>query len=1467
MTKVTKYDELLDLIKSLKKGDSIAISPDDVSPYLISALAKLSLAPVTLSFEEKSDDTIIKGRGKLFEIDDVGITMKFGPTDPHDAKGPFLLQSISSSLPDGTEWKLIDGFKIFAMEIIFEPNLELEIYSASIGCKLLIGGDNGLSLDIRMLIPPSKTDWMIIGEFDATPLNQNSFNALTGKMYIKEFLPEGLCNRDNFLVRSIELAFNPLNGTFSFLYFVIEYNDDWSLFDEIIEVKKEDIKLSFMVYLQEFENTYIELDSTFCIESVPINLGAHFAKNNFYVWGKLADGSIISINKILTHFKIDIPRGLPEIDIIHLGLLADISNKSFELDLESKIDAGKDFKISSLRANLNVDFNKRDIKGEFAATIAIEDTTHLFLRAKYDGKDKGLKFEGDADNIRIGALISYLDKKLGIADIPKSLETLTIKKLKTSYDTELGNFAFAISGEISVADTNLSMDLTIGATHQDDKYVKTLDGTLKLGSATFKIKFAEDARSTEIIASWKLIEGQTLGLKEIAKALGLTPPDIPEELDFGLNAASFAYDTSKGTFVLIASTEFGKATFAARKGNNSWQLFFGIAIGQTISLLNMPLIKSIAARVSPEEDVEIRDIQVLIASNDLDKAAASDMNNLIDAAIALINKAGLYFGELECVSENADFPDYPKMIADGMKNGIILSMIFKAGTFQTPFRLSLSGKSALMVDDSPRAAMVGLPQDTSYLTATTVSDTTVWYNLQKTFGPVSFQKVGIRYKDSILYVLMNASLGAGGLMISVLGLGVGSPLKKFQPKFNIDGLAIAFKEGPVDISGGLIGTLDPTINFYGELIIGFPGWNISALGGYAEVEKHPSFFLYAVLNRPIGGPSFFFVTGLAAGFGFNRKLMIPDVSQVATFPLIQWAMGSKDTPGMIPGADMGKQVTEVLTKLSASGVVAPSLGDYWLALGIRFTSFKLLDSFVLLTVSFGTTFEVNLLGMSRLTIPPAPAPAVAMVELALKASFSPSKGELSVLGQLTSNSFLFSRECHLTGGFAVCAWFKGQNAGDFVITLGGYSPRFLPPAHYPKVPRLGLNWNVNSKLTIKGNLYFALTPNAVMAGGGLSAVWTSGSIKAWFDLQADFLMVFQPFHYYLSASVHLGGSVSINLLFTRVTLTINLGAGLEIWGPPFSGKAEVNLKIFSFTIAFGEDRKKIETTVSWEEFKKGLMPTAASPVVSRSRNMRSVLSRGTPEGDAKPSIVQILISGGLLKTLSEKDGELNYVVSAEGFELTTQTAIPAKEPDPKPFSGNLVLADQQPSQKPNKNFGVGPTGTDSFSFSSIHSIFITAKSGQYSKFRAIRVLGNVPKALWEMKSFDGHGVPTGINPLEKTTVRDVLVGYKVVPDVFVPDETPSINVEDLLHTIDRYQFEWSHAYYPREDGFSDETVPSTIGTPLARKNRESFLRAMVKIDLNRPEDIDVSDLEDSSRYYLLAKPGICLLGEQRQRKV
>ena len=185
--------------------------------------------------------------------------------------------------------------------------------------------------------------------------------------------------------------------------------------------------------------------------------------------------------------------------------------------------------------------------------------------------------------------------------------------------------------------------------------------------------------------------------------------------------------------------------------------------------------------------------------------------------------------------------------------------------------------------------------------------------------------------------------------------------------------------------------------------------------------------------------------------------------------------------------------------------IPPQVGEYFLAAGIQFTSFDLLNSFVLLIVQFGDHFEVDLVGISTLLSPPnVTKTPMAEAQLLLRATVIPDEGYVLVQAQLTHDSYIFSRDCHLTGGFAFASWFKGEHNGDFVVSLGGYHPDFKVPSHYPRVPRVGFNWTISPKLQVKGGGYYALVPHAVMAGGFLDAVYKTDRVRAWFKLKADF---------------------------------------------------------------------------------------------------------------------------------------------------------------------------------------------------------------------------------------------------------------------------------------------------------------------------------------------------------------------------
>jgi hypothetical protein len=322
----------------------------------------------------------------------------------------------------------------------------------------------------------------------------------------------------------------------------------------------------------------------------------------------------------------------------------------------------------------------------------------------------------------------------------------------------------------------------------------------------------------------------------------------------------------------------------------------------------------------------------------------------------------------------------------------------------------------------------------------------------------------------------------------------------------------------------------------------------------------------------------------------------------------------------------------------------------------------------------------------------APNPVV-VIEMAYRISFQPDEGLVRVDAILTDNSYVLSKDVKLTGGFAFYSWFKGSNAGDFVVSLGGYHPKFNKPAHYPSVPRLGLNWQVNSNLSFKGQMYCALTPIAVMAGGKIEAVYNSGPLNAWFKSAMDFIMYWQPFYYNASFPISIGAQVKLDVGFLgSITFRTEMGTTVSIWGPEFSGKAKVNWSVFKFTIRFGDTTYPAPKPITWDAFKTQYIPQKDSDFTT------------------------INITRGQRSTINDW-----HIVDPDEFELSIDSQLPLNE---------VLLNDD--TVHTGKDFHLAPMGGEGVNGATVDNWFIsiTSVGVESVTFRSQPLSKNYPKAIW-----------------------------------------------------------------------------------------------------------------------------------------
>ncbi len=666
--------------------------------------------------------------------------------------------------------------------------------------------------------------------------------------------------------------------------------------------------------------------------------------------------------------------------------------------------------------------------------------------------------------------------------------------------------------------------------------------------------------------------------------------------------------------------------------------------------------------------------------------------------------------------------------------------------------------------------------------------------VQRGFGPLYIGSLGLGWNDTepeapLLDLLFTGNVALAGLDIALIGLDLGIPVTHPTDysayQLSLAGLDVSYKGGAVEIGAGLLYTeTDEGISYNGSAVIKAGPFSLIAMGSYAQVtsggDKATSLFIFAALNTPLGGLPAFFVTGLAAGFGYNRSLLLPPVEEVVSFEMVAGVLDGTLTESNDPGTALAH----------LSEVVPPRVGEYWLAAGLKFRSFELINTAALIFVKFGKEFEIDILALSYAALPPelAKVNALAYFELAIKAAFKPAVGILSVEAQLTPNSFVLAKDCKVTGGFALYLWYKDTEQtidgkvvhipkGQFVVTLGGYHPLFQPPAYYPQVPRLGIQWHIAvsvGKLSIDGGAYFAICPTAVMAGGYLRVLFVAGPLKAWLDAYANFLIEWKPFYFDVAIGVTIGASFGFKVAGVSITVTAELNATLNLAGPPVNGEVHVDWLVISFTIPFGD--KQTATSAnnlkSWDAFATSFLPPASTP---DDNDYRSTAQLAAAPPATSQQIVKWNAGDGLLQSGNPTENVAGqpWMVDTMFYSFNVGSAIPASQGSVTGTEFTVTGA----------RVGIRPMGIQS-ELQSPLSISVTDSTGVSINLvdRQITIRGlfdGSPAALWGRTGLDHEAAPDG----ENMVIPQTLMGLEISAETYLYiGAIPAFPIESLTYT-------------------------------------------------------------------------------------
>ncbi|PAM95148.1 hypothetical protein B4N84_07655 [Flavobacterium sp. IR1] len=497
--------------------------------------------------------------------------------------------------------------------------------------------------------------------------------------------------------------------------------------------------------------------------------------------------------------------------------------------------------------------------------------------------------------------------------------------------------------------------------------------------------------------------------------------------------------------------------------------------------------------------------------------------------------------------------------------------------------------------------------------------------------PVSITNIKPSLVKNKVSIAVDANFTIGPFGLQLIGLGLSFPVSEIlhptqfdfgKVEYHLDQLALSYETPTLKIGGVFLrDTSGQNVIYNGLLQIKLIKTEIIAIGSYTKIGDTSSLFAFGYLGVNIPLHPAINILGLGIGFGLNRSFVMPPIAKVRSFPIVKVINGEQEFEG--------EALKTFFQDLNT--YIKPEDGCYILMGAVKFESFKVIQTTAIIAVTFGNKLNINLLGVSKFE-----KKGSYNIELGFSVLVDIDEGIFMAKGEFSNNSYILTPKIKITGGFAYGMWFKNEKAGDFVVSLGGYHPKFQVPKHYPQsIPRICVDFNVEDVHFI-AKVYFAITPTCMMAGldASLTTKYVSSllSVDIFVKLVADFRINFQPFNYETQANSQIHLYLTVGKGWFSISYNFDLVAQLNIYGPDLGGDGYLSISKFNIPLKFGEPKKRL--TFSKDQFIKHYFPK---------------------EDEAK--ILTYNISNGFINKFTRNNQEV-IIVNPKDFELEITSKIP-----------------------------------------------------------------------------------------------------------------------------------------------------------------------------------------------------------------
>lgn len=526
--------------------------------------------------------------------------------------------------------------------------------------------------------------------------------------------------------------------------------------------------------------------------------------------------------------------------------------------------------------------------------------------------------------------------------------------------------------------------------------------------------------------------------------------------------------------------------------------------------------------------------------------------------------------------------------------------------------------------------------------------------------PVHLSIAGFRIE--YLHVGLGASPSGLPLELSVTGGGTLGPLSASVERIGAVA-TLAFHDGnlgPVDlgfafkpptgvglslnagiVAGGGFLRLDPDRGEYsGALQLVFADFlTVSAVGLITTKlpDGSPGFSLLIVITAEFG-------SGIQLGFGFTLLAVggLIGLNRTVLFqPLMDGVRTGAISQIMFP-RDVIANAPRIISDLRA--FFPPQRGTFLIGpmakLGWGEPTLVRLSLGVVIQIPPG---DVAILGVLKLALPQEDR-ALLVLQVNFAGALEFSKQRLYFFAALFDSHILF---IPIEGELGVL--FAYGNDANFVLSVGGFHPKFSPPPiPFPTPKRVQLDLINESYARIHCEGYFAVTTNTVQFGARAEYFFGFSALSVDGHSSFDALIQISPFHFTVSVSTAFSVKVfGLGVYGVDVDLTIE--------GPtPWHAHGKGKISFFFFSISIPID-------FTWgDERETALPPVAVMPIVGGELGKRSNWRAVLPSGS------NVLVS---LRTLDPAEAE--FVLHPVGTLQISQRAVPL----------GLVL-DRVGSQKP-----------------------------------------------------------------------------------------------------------------------------------------------------------------------------------------